>query len=252
MRFSLCINHTPWIPARVAALREMMVELDPLPPESTLFINDKDYRGTDWQVSKVDWALTQWRWSATQDVDRHMFMTDDLNLCPSFWKIVQAMHVHAGDAPIGFLSNHPKAPSTPAHWYRSASWLVGPCYSLSHPFLLRYLQWFESLVDGPHTVPGTKAWANDDSSINEFVHRTGGYSLHPLPTPIEHRGDIGSTVNHGDRHSRERVSWRAERWVEDQGEHFVWRERELSYDIHTLCEPSYWANADKSPLLRFP
>ncbi len=244
MTFSLVTNNTPWRPERVKALAEMLLALAPW-PGLPVMINDHDYRGTDWQVSKVQWALDQWQWSARQDVTHHVFMTDDLHIMPRFWEALRAMCSQSGDAPIGLLSNHPAAVALEAagqHWYRTNSWLVGPCYVLPHAFLLRFLAWFEAKPDG--NEPGAKGYANDDSSINEFVSHEGGYTLHPLPTIIEHRGDIDSTVGHGDKHSRERVSWRAiqhpgpREWV-----------RVTHEPVRALNEPAYWAGANQAPLL---
>jgi hypothetical protein len=251
MNFSLVINHTPWVPARVEALAEMRRALATGPGFCATFINDRDWRNTDWQESKVSWALDQWRWSASQAVTHHVFMTDDLHIMPGFWRALAAMCFQSGEAPIGLLSNHPDIPDLSGfHWYRTRSWLVGPAYVLPHAFLLRFLAWFEAKPDGHYKTPGTKGYANDDSSINEFVSHEGGYTLHPLPTIIEHRADIGSTVGHGDRHSRERLSWRARRWTEPtEGGGFVWRE-EVGETVRALNEPAWWVGAETAPMLK--
>jgi hypothetical protein len=252
--FSLVINHTPWVPARVEAIADMALALfDSDRPEIPLFVNDIDYRGTDWQVSKVKWALDQWRWSASQPAKWHVFMTDDLHIMPGFWGALDAMtRAIARPVPIGLLSNHPHAYELfrkGAHWYRTNSWLVGPAYVLPHQFLLDFLAYFEALPDGGQ--PGQKGYANDDSSINEFVTRSGLYSLHPLPTIIEHRGDIGSTVGHGDQHSRERVSWREWRGIirREGGWEWVSGALENAPTPATLASPEYWAGAEMSQMV---
>lgn len=255
MTFSLVINHTNWVPERVDAINDMIAVLTPAYPDtvsplSRFMINGTDYRGTDWQVSKVKWALDQWRWSAKQDVTHHVFMTDDLHIAPRFWDILSAMVASTGEAPIGLLSNHPQAPNLTTHWYKTNSWIVGPAYVLTHGFLLRFLPWFEALPDGPHTTQGTKGWANDDSSINEFVTQSGTYSLHPLPTVVEHRGDIDSTVGHGDIHSRERLSWRTRRWTEGDYDSFVWKEEPAPADIDAMCTEAFWTGADNAPMMK--
>ncbi len=248
MTFSLAINHTPWVPERVEAMAAMRKALAVGPGYCRTLINDTDYRGTDWQVSKVKWALDQWRWAAAVDhVTHHVFMTDALHIMPRFWDALSAMCFNSGEAPIGLLSNHPGAVALEAagqHWYRTNSWLVGPCYVLPHAFLLRFLKWFEAKPDG--NAVGAKGYANDDSSINEFVTSEGGYTLHPLPTIIEHRADIGSTVGHGDQHSLERVSWRALQWPGVGG---AWQ-RIPHEPVRALCEPAWWAGAADSPLMK--
>lgn len=254
--FSLVINHTPWVPERVRAMAEMrrtlaVNELDELP----LMFNDTDYRGTDWQQSKVQWALDQWRWASKQDVTHHVFMTDDLHIAPRFWDILGAMVANTGDNPIGLLSNHPRAfgGSGRSCGYRTNSWLVGPAYVLPHDFLVRFLAWFEALPDGPHTTFGTKAYRNDDSSINEFVTQSGSWTFHPMPTIIEHRGDIGSTVGHGDKYSRERLSWRASRHYDDERQEWLnFHHTELAVEsiIRNISDPSYWDGASVTTLLK--
>lgn len=251
--FSLVVNHTPWVPERAECLHEMKQWLGPgiISGVSPVWkINDTDFRGTEWQQSKVQWALDQWRWAAEQKTTHHVFMTDDLHIAPHFWNILSAMVQHVGDNPIGLLSNHPLAVQRLMmgdSWYATNSWIVGPAYVLSHAFLLEFLPWFEALSDGPHTTFGTKSYRNDDSSLNEFVSHSGRHAMHPLPTIIEHRGDIGSTVGHGDKYSRERVSWRAFRGTDDKGR---WCEHEAKFDIDAMTVPDYWAGADMAPLLK--
>lgn len=242
--FSCVVNHTPWVPERVEALAEMRFELfEVAGPLLSLRIHDEDYRGTDWQAAKVEWALTQWRWAARKPESHHVFLTDDLNLSPGFWAILSAMVQAHPAEPIGLLSNHPRGPELFAQGYsgyRTNSWLVGPAYVLPHDHLVRFLTWFEALPDGDPQTVGTKGYRNDDSSINEWITNGGGggQCWHPLPTIIEHRSDIGSTVGHGDQYSRERVSWR--------------RGRRLDFvrPVTQLMAADYWANP--CPMLALP
>lgn len=251
MTLSLCINHTPWVPERVEALTEMLGELLPLPPCTKYYLHNIDYRGWDWQNGgKLLWMLAQWQWSVAQPVDHHVFLTDDLHIMPGFWNAVHAMLSQSADAPVGLLSNHPEIPSlTGFHWYRTNSWLTGPGYILPHKFLVGFLEWFAKMPDHPHTTPGTKSYQNDDSNINLYVSHLGSYTLHPLPTVIEHRHDLASTVGHGDKFSRERLSWRARRWTEEANGGFEWKE-DLSEIVRALNEPGWWIGPETSPLLR--
>lgn len=235
----------------------------PFPPVVAVRVHETDYRAGDedregdhaysraerWQQkAKVDWALEQWRWSAREGMvgtgaTHHVFMTDDLNLAPGFWGLLSAMVAAHPDEPIGLLSNHPKGPQLAAQGYsgyRTNSWLVGPAYVLPHDHLVRFLAWFEALPDGRWTEPGTKAYRNDDSSINEWITNGGGGERcwHPLPTIIEHRSDIGSTVGHGDQYSRERVSWR-------RG-----RRHDFVRPIDQLTSVDWWAR--ECPMLALP
>lgn len=227
--FSLVVNHTPWREERCSALRDMLLELLPLSRGVPFLLHDDDYRGRDWQQDgKVAWALKQWRWSASQRSTHHVFLTDDLHLAPRWWSCLDALVTACPDRPIGLLSNHPRGPELSAEgfrWYATNSWLVGPAYVLPHEQLVAFLEYFEKLPDGDWREPGNKAYRNDDSSINEWVTFHGpARTLHPLPTIIEHREDLESTVGHGDEYSRERLSWRWARSgtsAEDQVRNFV-------------------------------
>lgn len=261
--FSLCISHTPWIADRVKALDEMLYEINvwqhdddcagsPIDdgycrgydaPLDAILINDHDYRGTDWQVSKVEWALRQWRWSVAQPTTHHVFMTDDLHIAPSFWPILTAMVQAHPDVPIGLLSNHPRGPGLFAqnrHGYRTNSWLVGPAYVMPHKCLVDFLAWFEAL-----SFPDQQ-YANDDSSINAWntLHGGPGETWHPLPTIIEHRADIGSTVGHGDRYSAQRLSWRGiwDPLIDPtDGEALTWHLTDLETEIDPMTHVDFWS-----------
>lgn len=252
MSFSLCINHTPWIPARVEALAAMSREIGGRVGVPT-FIHDTDYRGEDWQGGgKLKWMQAQWNWSVAQkDCAWHIFLTDDLHIMPRFWSALSAMCSQAENLPIGLLSNHPGIPDLRGfHWYRTSSWITGPGYVLPHAFLVGFLEWFNKMPDHPHTKVGTKSYQNDDSNINEYISSIGGCAIHPLPTIIEHRHDLPSTVGHGDKFSRERLSWRAKRWTEDTGNGgFEWKE-EVTETVRALGEPSWWVGASTAPMMR--
>lgn len=243
MSVSTLINHTPWVGRRREALGAMLAEFPSYQPN--LRIHDTDYRGRPWQAAKVDWALYQWEWAASQPTTHHLFMTDDLNLAPGFTTILEAMiSAHPEDA-IGLLSNHPKGPALAAQGcsgYYTNSWLVGPAYVLPKEMLVRFLAWFKTLPDGPYTTPGTKAYRNDDSSFNEWSTHGGGPGRvwHPLPTIVEHRGDIVSTVGHGDRYSRERISWRQIQHPVEGEAGIRWRQIARTEDLHDMRSPEFW------------
>jgi hypothetical protein len=112
------------------------------------------------------------------------------------------------------------------------------------------MAWFEKMPDHPHTQVGTKSYQNDDSNLNEFFSSAGIVTWHPLPGIIEHRVDLSSTVGHGDRYSRERVSWRYTREVHDTPTGFSWESKPRDTDamaLERLCNPGYWYAA--GPLL---
>lgn len=237
--FSTCINHTPFRPERVRSLKSMKAALT-WSLRAPTFINDKDYRGTEWQVSKVEWFLTQLRWAADQKTSHAFFMTDDLHIAPRFWEIATRMVEHVPDRPIGFLSNAPRGPelvAKGAHWYRSNSWAVGPCMLFPTPMVREFLRYYEALSFEQ------QAYANDDSSWNSWITEHGpGETYHPLPTIIEHRADLASTVGHGDQYSRERVSWREMRVFKDG-----WQSWGCAFDVDALCSAEWWQT--EAPML---
>lgn len=258
--FSLVINHTPWVEERVAALGAMFWELGPVtPPFRAFLVNDKDHRGAkNWQHSKVEWALDQWEWAIEQDATHHVFMTDDLNIGPMFWDVLSAMVQANPDTPIGLLSNHPAGPSMALlghHGYRTNSWLVGPAYVLPHACLVAFLAWYKSLEtpdafkkrgEKNHTELSVKQqhYFNDDSAINEWNTKHGGpgATWHPLPTIIEHRDDVESTVGHGDEHSYERVSWRQHQSPRmTMSGAWDWEPVTKEYPIDEMCKVEYWS-----------
>jgi hypothetical protein len=242
--FSLVINHAPWREDRKAVLVEMIEALDVHRAPATFFLNDKDHRSGDWLhgEAKVEWELDQWQWARRQGSSHHVFLTDDLNISPHFWKILEAMvTAHPEDA-IGLLCNHPAGPGLfrrGFHSYRCNSWIVGPAYVLPHDMLVGFLEWFEALPDG--NEPGQKAYLNDDSSINEWITKRGPRrSWHPLPTIIEHRPDIPTTTKHPgemNRYARERVSWRR---IRAHTEEHGWSEAGLVIAPVYLADPKYW------------
>lgn len=217
--FSLCLNHTPWRLERVEAKVRMLCELLPLSRGAPFLLHTTDYRDEGREDARVpgnpkpawvDFSLAQWRWSAKQQATHHLFMTDDLLLAPGFWGLLEGMVGARPESVLGLLSNHPSAPKLHAEglsWYRTNSWVVGPCYVVPHDLLVRFLEWAE-----PYRGPAAGNGWSDDSTLNEWITFHGpGEAWHPLPTIIEHDRELVSTwahTGHGDDYSHERVSWK--------------------------------------------
>ncbi len=242
---STAILHSAWRPERARALKEMLEGLGAQGPAAAVFSGQKSARMA-WAEFKTILAISQWQWALEQkEASHHLFLTDDLHLAPSFWSILNAMVEANPNRIIGLLSNHPAGPELAANGgraYRCNSWIVGPAYVIPRKHLTPFLTWYRGLRDDE--APGGRRWFNDDSALNEWNTLHGpAESWHPLPTIIEHRADLESTVGHGDRYSRERVSWRAVRSVRDDGERLYWRTDDTDFDCETLASPEFWREA---------
>lgn len=237
---SVAIQHTPWIPERVDALGEMVQAIPRRVP--TRIFRDRRPERMLWEEFKTVLALDQWEWSLKTECTHHLFLTDDLHMAPNFWLALNAMIEAKPNAIIGLLSNHPQAVEEAAKgntWYRCNSWIVGPAYVVPTEHLRGFLAWYSNLRDDAD--PGGRRWFNDDSALNEWNSLYGPKeSWHPLPTIIEHRHDLKSTVGHGDMYSRERVSWRATRTVQHHEDGFSWIDSPAQFDLEGMCHPPYW------------
>lgn len=259
-KFTCAILHKS-TPERQTALLQMLDALDITERSGQVvgkIFADPKPEGMEWAEFKTHLAQAQWEWALSQGAEytHHLFLTDDLSIHPAFWDVLDAMVTGSGARALGLLSNHPKGPALYAsgvHAYRCNSWLVGPAYCLTTGFLAGALDKYRQL---PETGEKSRQWFNDDSWLNEYntLYGGGGESWHPLPTIIEHRFDVESTVGHGDRYSRERVSWREERKVVDDGENWQWASKPLYQFGHEterleelMLRPEFWAG--EAPML---
>ena len=265
--FTVAILNKPGDMARQEALLTLLHELDitrysktpngvPIVGQSPVVgqvFQDAKPAEMAWSEFKTILAEKQWAWSLAQGAQytHHVFLTDDLHVHPLFFPILDAMIEGSGARAIGLLSNHPKGPALyreGRHAYRCNSWLVGPAYVLETSFLIAALSAYRALPDDEGDKH--RRWFNDDSFLNFHNTFAGpGESWHPLPTIIEHRFDVESTVGHGDRYSRERVSWKEERKVVDDGESgFQWASIPLYQFPHEterledlMLRPTFWS-----------
>lgn len=245
MIVSTAIMHSPWVPRRVDCLNEM---LNTAHPELLYVMSNKRPEDMGWHEWKTHMSRRIWEWSLSTGATHCLFLTDDLNLHPQFYRVLKAMiEGTGGDKIIGLLSNHPKAVALyekGCSWYRCNSWVVGPGYLMPREHLTEFLFWWDDLPQGDQASPLSKEYLNDDSSINYWNTYFGpGESWHPLPTIIEHRGDLESTLGNGDRYSRERVSWRYTRSVMETKEAFYWNSASIK-PMGNLADPKYWEHID--------
>jgi len=241
MTFSLSILHKPGVAKRDRALRDMIEDLHSGDIWQRVF--DEPCEGP-WNVGQHAIHARVWQWHLETPASHHVCMSDDLNVAPRFWDLLGAMVYTKPRSIIGLLSNHPAGPRLAERgerWYRTNSWVVGPAYVVPHDALSRFLPWYRYWIAAK--TDDQKGHYGDDSSLNEWISNRGPRETwHPLPTIIEHRGDVETTWLHGgDCFSRERVSWRAHQYAplreKYQG---LWTTTEKRYDVAAMTNPKYW------------
>lgn len=235
MNFSLAILHAKRKPERVRALMGMINDL--IDPAVLCRVFDDDKGDESWKTFQHKIARAQWQWSLDSGAEHCVFMTDDLAIAPRFWEVLSAMvRVRSNDV-LGLLSNHPAGPALAQkgyRWYRTNSWLVGPCYVMPRLRLEAFVRWYDAM---PEAV---RAPFNDDSIINEWVSMAGPrQTYHPLPTLIEHL-DLESTWCPGDGFSKQRLSWRSEFQPVDTGHGFEWPSKPAAWDIEAMASVVFW------------
>jgi hypothetical protein len=246
--FSLVVNHAPWAIDRFETARSLLASS--VGAASSTLLHCTDYRdgGPNAKDKPVLFTVNQWNWAAQQRVTHHVFMTDDLDLAPGFWSIVSAMVQTAPDDVIGLLSNHPNSPDllkAGYHWYRTNSWVVGPCYVVPHAAMVDLADWAERRW--PAETWDKLGWS-DDSELNHWVSTRGRkQALHPMPTPIEHKRELSTWghTGHGDDYSHERVSWLDSSQSSDG----------VSAVLLSMSETRYWLDKggpQEAPMLGLP
>jgi hypothetical protein len=256
IRFSLSIAHTPWIESRRTNLARMLLDLLPLSKDIPYLEHNTDYRGNPWKDVKHRWALRAWRWHLEQDVTHCVLLSDDLAIMPGFFTVLENL-VHAAPYhPIGLMSNHPEGPAMfdeGHHWYKTNSWLVGPGMVVPKPLLHMFVRWYEEwypkLPKGKD-AEGYQEFYHDDSSWNEWVTKYwGGYSLHPLPAPIEHTLGLGRSHDPSPfpAYAAESISWRRA-WHKNP-ETFSELPKHVGEQMRS---PGWWFGADESPMKNIP
>ena len=256
IKFSLSVANTPWIPARVDNLRQMLMTLTPLARSIPYLCHDTDYRGKPWEAVKKEWALTAWKWHLKQDVSHCVLMSDDLSIMPDFWDVLGNMVHSASNVPIGLMSNHPDGPAlfdAGHHWYKCNSWLVGPAICIPRNLLAQFVIWYESWLD---TLPtgkdeeGYREFYHDDSSLNEWVSKKlGAFSLHPLPAPIEHNLHLGRShdAKPFPKHAAEWISWKRVWHSNPERDRFSELPRHVAEQMNS---PGWWFGANEAPMLK--
>jgi hypothetical protein len=201
--FVLAVSHAPWQPARVQNMVRMRETLRAA--ENTTSYREVTDRLPNWQ-----WAERMWQWAdgaaIATGASHAVFLQDDLDLHPQFWKVLRAMVGAAHNKAIALIANHPygrRAVDRKDSWYLTSECL-GSGYVLPACMLHAFVAWRAAQPIWRIRSTG------EDYLITCWLNRTGRRAWHPVPSPIDHRRDIAST-NPRDRYPfrRSYVRWDA-------------------------------------------
>lgn len=185
-RFVLAISHTPWVRARAENMERMRSSLRP--GESAVAYREITDKVPNWQ-----WSQTMWTW-ALQSAETHgathvVFLQDDLDVCPDFWRTLRAMLDTAYNRVLGLIANHPfsrRSVERGDKWFLTSECL-GSGYSMPTKLLRQFVDWRASLPTWRIRT------TNEDFLITCWVNATRRRTWHPVPSLIDHRLDIAST-----------------------------------------------------------
>ena len=201
---ALGLPHTPWVPERVASFVRLRESLGVSAGPSSVPWPSADVRVFDERASNKVWPRRMWGWGLETSATHFVTLQDDTRVAPCFWPALRAMIEAKPDVPIGLSAVHPMGPEQARQghrWYRTSSWLVGWAYVLPRAILAEFVQFVD---DYPDAVAAT----NEDQLLNEWIHRTGRETWHPVPTIVDHDTSVASTYANDDHaHRQATVTW---------------------------------------------
>lgn len=220
--FALAIPHTPWIPARVSSLHNLVEDLG-LPIRNTRIFQDKE---PNWS-----WSKKLWEWGAETDATHLIQLQDDVIAAPNFWTILHAMVTAVPDQMIGLQGAHPahrQHAREGVRWAQSRAWMVGVAYILPKPILTELVAYRSNMFD--HVAQAT----NEDDLISQFAAHTNRSVYHPIPTIIDHDTEVESTYGNGHHMYRKPT--------------VTWRE----FGADEITRPEFWKLNGEPPLIQNP
>lgn len=222
LTIALCIPHTPWVPARVESMQRLRDQLGKW---------DGPYLELTERASNKVWPVTMWRWALESGADYFLTLQDDVMVPPYFRRALDAMLPHLPPRNVlGLSAVHPMGVEIARQghrWYRTRSWLVGWAMLFHRADLAEFVAWHAA-------NPELAAQYNEDDLVNRWVHGSGRFTLHPVPTIADHDTSIESSyANDHHVHRRSSVTWR------DFGE-------------GSLCDPDFWLPSGTPKLLPVP
>lgn len=172
-------------------------------PVELVAFHREETRAKNWVWSEIMWT----RAASRTDVDACVFLQDDLEVAPDFWKWLLALvegrpndvigleNAHPG-ARVAFLQGHPG--------YTTCDGLIGVGYVIPRAVLVDFIEWRRNEL-----VPQGVERISEDSLIGLYCLARDRKIFHPTPTFIDHDLDISSTYgNDGHMYRAPQVTWR--------------------------------------------
>ncbi len=183
-RFSLAITHTPWVPERVEPMKRLYADL---------FAEDGDYVVYKCFNEKAPywvWSEKMWDWSASKEVDWCIFLQDDAEVSPNFFKRLESIIADTACEVIGLQVAHPIATHYAAEGhmgFTTTDGIVGVGYAIKRRALDHFLVWRAGLAQEALEA------ITEDSLVGIWCSITGHKVYHPLPTIVDHDTSVPTT-----------------------------------------------------------
>jgi hypothetical protein len=206
IRLALALPHTPWVPERVKTFATLCEMLE-VAPERQACPHVFDVRVFDQQAPNYAWTGDMWRWGierADAGATHFIQIQDDIEVCPRFWEVLDALISAHRNSVIGLHSPVGITPPS-ASIYATSDGLIGTAYVVPVPILKDFLAWRAEL--NPETLMGlAPSGLGEDTLLGLFCYDKRIPIIHPKPSFIRHNVSIPSTYAN-DNHKGRRPAW---------------------------------------------
>lgn len=231
-----------WAPGRDESLALLLGDLgaatNEYPPASQ---GGADILVHDNRSTRHEWSAVCWAWGVSRETCSHfMLLQDDVRVAPNFWPALRAMLLALPGEVICLQSVHQAAPalcSEDVRWYTTIDGMLGPAYVLPRAVLAEFMAWrAERLTGRPDEFP-----EGEDTLLGLFCMVTRRRIWSPIPTIVDHPGEVASTFGHNARaRQRPLVRW-------DMAQYFgnAWTAEDLE-------APGFWEGRFKRLEMKAP
>ena len=242
-----------WAPGRAGSLARLLADLglSPIGPGVTVpvvpafgsidcFIHDN-------RSPRETWSETIWTWGSKSGATHFLQIQDDVRAAPGglFWRSMYAMIEARQNGIINLQSVHEASPGLAAERvtsYTCSEGMPGPCYEMDVPLLTEFLEWRRTKLRD-----GTLQRVTEDTLLALFCLDTQRRIWSPVPTVVDHPGEVGSTYGNdvGLRQDlyatrqRPRVRW--DNWEQILGAATGQKTVEIPNKDAVLSDPRFWA-----------